>query len=517
MKKLQLLAFALWIALTLSTAYAQNLSQQHLPEGAKIRLGKGGIYALQFSPDGTQLKVASGSGIWHYDTQTGHEGTWVPWSKNISMTGAAIFSPDGRVLASGGWDSSEVHLWDVRRGALLKTLTGNRSDVNSVAFSSDGRTLASGGSDGTILLWDVTPYTSQFSEPDSQQTQRDNTPSGDVARVSLSPVSVWSGDIGDQLTVNANIADGVDVRGYQVELTFDTAALRFVSSADGGYLPAGAFGVPPVVNGNRVTFGGTSLQESSEGDGTLATFTFEALTASPAMPTLSDVKLTDSDANFLAVRIETPGITDSPHLAGDVNGDGVVDITDMVVAATRLGQTGENTADMNGDGVVDIADLVLIAAAIQAAAAAPSLHPSVVTELFTATEVRQWLSLARAQGPTGGEYQRGFLLLEQLLLILTPKETMLLANYPNPFNPETWIPYHLSEPADVRISIYAADGQLVRILTLGHQGAGIYESRGRAAYWDGRNALGEPVASDVYFYTFTAGEFTATRKLLIRK
>ena len=96
-------------------------------------------------------------------------------------------------------------------------------------------------------------------------------------------------------------------------------------------------------------------------------------------------------------------------------------------------------------------------------------------------------------------------------------ETVLLPNYPNPFNPETWIPYQLAEASDVTVSIYAADGKLVRTLDLGHQPVGIYESRGRAAYWDGRNALGEPVASGVYFYTLTAGEFTATRKMLIMK
>ena len=96
-------------------------------------------------------------------------------------------------------------------------------------------------------------------------------------------------------------------------------------------------------------------------------------------------------------------------------------------------------------------------------------------------------------------------------------ETTLLPNYPNPFNPETWIPYQLAAPADVSISIYATDGQLVRTLDVGHQSVGIYESKNRAAHWDGRNALGEPVASGVYFYTLTAGEFSATRKMLIRK
>ena len=98
-----------------------------------------------------------------------------------------------------------------------------------------------------------------------------------------------------------------------------------------------------------------------------------------------------------------------------------------------------------------------------------------------------------------------------------PEETSLLPNYPNPFNPETWIPYQLAKPADVKLTIYDINGRVVRDLDLGHQRAGIYQSRARAAHWDGRNAQGEPVASGLYFYTFKAGEFSATRKMLIRK
>ncbi len=98
-----------------------------------------------------------------------------------------------------------------------------------------------------------------------------------------------------------------------------------------------------------------------------------------------------------------------------------------------------------------------------------------------------------------------------------PDTTALLANYPNPFNPETWIPYHLSKDTEVILTIYDVRGSVVRTLALGHQPAGVYESRGRAAYWDGKNQIGEPVASGLYFYTLTAGEFTATRKLLIAK
>lgn len=98
-----------------------------------------------------------------------------------------------------------------------------------------------------------------------------------------------------------------------------------------------------------------------------------------------------------------------------------------------------------------------------------------------------------------------------------PRETQVFANFPNPFNPETWIPYQLSKSAEVTVTIYTADGRVVRTLVLGHQPVGVYQDKNRAAYWDGRNALGERVASGVYFYTLTAGEFTATRKMLIRK
>ena len=98
-----------------------------------------------------------------------------------------------------------------------------------------------------------------------------------------------------------------------------------------------------------------------------------------------------------------------------------------------------------------------------------------------------------------------------------PEVTALLANYPNPSNPETWIPYQLAKSADVSLTIYNVRGVVVRKLTLGHQQAGIYHSRSRAAHWDGKNEIGESVASGVYFYMFKAGKYTALRKMLIRK
>ena len=98
-----------------------------------------------------------------------------------------------------------------------------------------------------------------------------------------------------------------------------------------------------------------------------------------------------------------------------------------------------------------------------------------------------------------------------------PKLTQLLQNFPNPFNPETWIPYQLETSADVTLQIYDTTGGIVRTLDLGFKGQGFYMTRARAAYWDGRNNMGEQVASGVYFYSLHTPDFSATRKMLILK
>ena len=96
-------------------------------------------------------------------------------------------------------------------------------------------------------------------------------------------------------------------------------------------------------------------------------------------------------------------------------------------------------------------------------------------------------------------------------------QTRLLQNYPDPFNPETWIPYELSEDADVTVEIYDSTGTMVRKLGLGRQAKGRYINKKRAAFWDGKNEQGELVSSGVYFYTLKAGDFSATRRLVLLK
>ena len=118
---------------------------------------------------------------------------------------------------------------------------------------------------------------------------------------------------------------------------------------------------------------------------------------------------------------------------------------------------------------------------------------------------------------TAEDVKQSLIQLPTLVTYEIPAETQLLANYPNPFNPETWIPYRLAEDAFVRLTIYDGSGQIVRTLEVGHRITAVYEDRSKAVYWDGRNQVGEQVASDVYFYTLTAGDYSATRKMVILK
>ena len=203
-------------------------------------------------------------------------------------------------------------------------------------------------------------------------------------------------------------------------------------------------------------------------------------------------------------------------IVGDVNQDGVVNIFDLVLVAGRFGESGQNSADINGDGVVNIFDLVLVAGAFGNTAVAPAMHPQAL-EPLTTTDVKQWLVQARGLALTDARSQRGIIFLENLLAALTPKKTGLLPNYPNPFNPETWIPYRLAEDADVQLTIYDTKGAVVRRLDLGHQPAGFYTARAKAVYWNGRNESGERIASGVYFYQLRAGNYSALRRMVIVK
>ena len=211
-------------------------------------------------------------------------------------------------------------------------------------------------------------------------------------------------------------------------------------------------------------------------------------------------------------------ITPPESLTGDVNQDGVVNIQDLVLVASNLGKTGQNAADVNGDGIVNIQDLVLVAGALGNSAAAPPLNSQSLSTL-TAADVKGWLISSTAIKPHRCNIATGHSILRAASCSVdSQRDSTLASTIPNPFNPETWIPYDLAKDAEVTLHIYSVNGTLVRTLALGHQAAGRYQNRSPVR----RIGLvemqfGEKVASGLYFYTLTAGDYTATRKMLIRK
>ena len=239
---------------------------------------------------------------------------------------------------------------------------------------------------------------------------------------------------------------------------------------------------------------------------------FTTTEVTPGFATEVTLRVIDVYGNFMQ---ETYPISANDVAYVDVNGDNVVNVDDLVVVASHFGTAAVRGADpnpdVNNDGVVNRGDLLLVVEALESQESAPA-----APDLTTAS-LQRWILEGKRRNYRDTALQSGIAVLEQLLTQFHPTETALLPNYPNPFNPETWIPYQLATDANVTLTIYDTNGASVRGLDLGHQPAGVYHARNRAAYWDGRNEQGERVASGVYFYTLSVGDFTATRRLLIRK
>ena len=202
----------------------------------------------------------------------------------------------------------------------------------------------------------------------------------------------------------------------------------------------------------------------------------------------------------------------------DVNGDGTVDIGDSDALTIALAANSTDPKyDVDGNGKVDIFDLIEVRAKYSpGAAGAPTLFGMKLSAVQI-DHLQEQIDLLIATNDRSPAAMRTLVYLQQLLVTARPEKTQLLANYPNPFNPETWIPYELATDTDVRITIYNTQGVVIRSLQLGHQSAGYYVGRDRAAYWDGRNALGEQVASGLYFYQLETDEMSLMRKMVILK
>ncbi len=463
------------------------------------------INSVAFSADGTVLASADHTiKLWDVATRR-NIATLRGHTRSVV---SIVFSPvDATLLASTSLDGT-VKLWDVATRRNIATVEGHTNAMDSVSFSSDGVTLAYGSQDGTVKLWDVATR---------QNIATFEGPRGMTSHA-IYPSSVVFSPVDATLLAYVTVDDGIvmlDVATRQNITPFEQPLSEVYSvsfSPDGTVLAAGT-GAPAIklwdltTGINFATYRQPSVAGSMSfsPDGTVlasGSFSFDAFSGSH-----------DRTVELWDTAIAETGL--SP-ISADVNSDGTVNVLDLVLIAASFGQSGQNDADVNGDGVVNILDLVLVAGMFDGAAAAPSAQPE-VPETLTAVEVQDWLTDARSLEAKDPIMKRGVVMLEQLLISLTPKETELLANYPNPFNPETWIPYQLAEEAFVTLTIYDLSGEIIRTLEIGHRIAAAYENRSKAIYWDGKNELGEQVASGVYFYTLTAGDYSATRKMVILK
>jgi len=446
---------------------------------------------------------------------------------------------------------------------------------------SSGRTDASGAVTTEVTFHQEGPVDIRVVAPalESVYTHTFRVGVGAATRVVATPVTSNGqaiGDlaVGDSFTYKIEVKNVQDLAAWQMDVAFDPNVLRVRAITAGDFLDSDDGLVPSfragsdnghgkIVGTSQVRIGRLNAEgdllltdivksrlEGVSGSGELLSIQFEVLEFAETTIGLHNVQLSESkrhdstpwfNHSHVPSRIShyvvtNPVVVTHQFPKQDVDRNGLVDVRDLVIVASSLGKVGKVNinprADLNDDGIVTILDLVLVT---QHATWGKNVTPAKVRNandqiggapLIARTgqpaarlsqTIQGWIARAQVEDDGSAIFGRGIANLKALLASRIPSETKLLLNYPNPFNPETWIPYQLAESADVTVTIHSVNGRLIRTLAFGHQAAGVYQRKNEAAYWDGRNEFGEQVASGLYFYTLTAGNFSATAKMLVRK
>ena len=499
---------------------------------------------LRFSPDGQTLASVGGGGIQLWDVSTGTLRR--TFTGHPNWVASAGFSPDGQTLANA--DGDDIQLWDVVTGTIQCTLAGNTWGTTGMNFSLDGEVLASQAMNGIIRLWDVStgtllntlPGISRSFVQDGQSESLRFSPDGQtLASGSTDSIRLWDVSTGALRKTLINSPPLFSVNSVSFSPDGQTLASGH-ERTDGVRLWDVATGaLLHIFNGhtgavNSVHFSPDGLRLiSGSRDSTVRlwdvvtgvllktitghTNSVNSVHFSPDGQTLASTS--PRGGTVLLWALTPPEL----EIAEDLNGDGTVNVLDLMLVNAYIRQEGKDSpADVNGDGMVNIADLVWVASKLETdASGAPVPHPQMYRARMPApmaAEVQQWLTQAQQLDLTQRVYLRGIATLEQLLANLTPRETTLLGYYPFPlYTAEVWIFYQLATPADVTLTISMMNGEVMRVLEIGHQVAGIYQHRNHAAYWDGHDAQGERVRAGFYFYTLTAGDFAETKRIWVRR
>ena len=482
----------------------------------------GSVREIAFSPDGKTLASRSREGtirLWDIrdadnmtirNTITGH---------SYGGVDTMAMSPDGNRIFNDNY-KNRIQIWNPKTGTQLRNISGHTDSILSLDFNPHNNTILSGSADGTMRLWDADTgselhtFINLIGDIDSVLFSRDGNTA--VCLITLGEFDTRPDNRSSVIAI-FDVATGTErhrINAYNAP-------------------PPSIFRNDPVFHPTEHTSNIDSIAMSpvdtliatTSGDNTIRLWNVETGTHQRVLTKEAGYSnnLTFSPDGKILAGIRAGNITFWDVHSGKQLNTITQDSDRAAFRCIAFGPDGKVLASGSKNNTVRLWDVNTGRLLHTFLEFNDREYSGSYTTTLTFSSDGSTLASASNDGtillwetsidePTAVEPNG-----KQFTKWGTIKKTRIFQNYPNPFNPETWIPYQLSSPEDVRIEIYTWDSKLIRQIDIGHQPAGLYYHPGRAYYWDGKNNTGEQVASGIYFYTLTAGQFTATRKMLILK